>query len=570
DGMVLRDNHLVLKGASAIPDILTHDSFYGAIGISANLAGGRYRPLSLVSFAIEVSIFGEKPFVHHLFNVFLYAITAIVLLNFLNKFIFPKQPMASLIAGLLFVFHPIHTEVVANIKSRDEIFSLLFLLLTLHYLLLYLKESKRSKHFFLAMLFYFLALFSKENGLIFVVMIPLTIFFFTKEKIRGIILNSLPFIALAAFYVLVRYMLLGFQNNTVSEVMDNPYVLATASQKYATILFVFLKYLQLLFFPHPLTFDYSYHQIPYRDFSDPLVLFSLIIYLSLGVYALISLRKKDFLGWCIIFFFGALFIVSNIFFNVGAPLAERFLYQATVPFVIVIVELCRRIFLLTKTSKAFSATAVSVVLTIILIASSYATITRNTDWKSDDTIFLHDVKISSNSARANTYAGISLIRITDEQKDAPEKRLHLLKAVDYLKAAQAIKPDYLPTLLNMGVAYSRLDSPDAAEAIWAKARVIEPGNPNYKSYDAYLFQKFYDRGMAEGAKQNFFAAVVDLEKAVKYNPSSADAWFNLGGAYFSVKNFEKAKSAWEKALQLNPDLPKAKLGIATINQMPSK
>lgn len=567
DGMVLGENQFVMKGITGIPDILTHDSFYGSIGDTKNLTGGRYRPFSLISFAIEVSFFGKNPFIHHLINVLLYALTAIVLLNFLDKFIFTKQQIAAFITTLLFVIHPIHTEVVANIKSRDEIFSLLFLLLTLNYLLRYLKESRRVAHFYLAMLFYLFALLSKENGLIFIVMIPLTIFCFTDRKFRQIIFPSLPFIAMAVAYVLVRFALLGTRNNEVGEVMDNPYVLATDAQKYATVLFVFLKYLLLLFFPHPLTYDYSYHQIPYRDFGDPAVLLSLLIYLFAGVYALIRLRKKDIFSWCIFFFFGTLFIVSNVFVNVGAPMAERFLYQASVPFLIAIVELAGRILLLFKIPKAVSLTGLSILLTVILIAGSYATITRNADWKSDETLFLHDVKISSNSARANTYAGVALIRLSDERKDSSEKKIHAMKSLDYFRKAQVIKPDYIPTLINMGVAYSRLDSIDAAETAWNKLRSIEPDNSNLKQYDEFLFQSFYFRGLDEGRQKNFFASVIDLEKAVKYKPYDANAWYNLGGAYFSVKNFARARMAWEKALQIDSDLVQAQQGLSAIKRM---
>ncbi len=48
-----------------------------------------------------------------------------------------------LIATLLFVVHPVHTEVVANIKSRDEILSLLFTLFSLSFLLK--ASDKQSK-----------------------------------------------------------------------------------------------------------------------------------------------------------------------------------------------------------------------------------------------------------------------------------------------------------------------------------------------------------------------------------------------------------------------------------------
>src|SRR3982750_3652930 len=79
DGMVLTDNKFVQKGISGIPDIISHDSFYGSIGDSKNLTGGRYRPLSLVMYAVEVSFFGNNTSVHHFFNILFYALTCVVL-----------------------------------------------------------------------------------------------------------------------------------------------------------------------------------------------------------------------------------------------------------------------------------------------------------------------------------------------------------------------------------------------------------------------------------------------------------------------------------------------------------
>lgn len=564
DGLVLRDNKIVLKGISGIPDILTHDSFYGAIGDSKNLSGGRYRPLSLISYAIEISFFGVNPFIHHLLNVLFYALTSVVLLRFLARFIFPGSEWASVVAALLFTIHPLHTEVVANIKSRDEIFSLLFLLITLHYLLKFLIESGRGTHLGLSALFYFLALLSKENGLIFIVLIPLTIFTFSQHKLQSILKYSAIFLLVAGMYFFLRIYMIGLRSNDVPGVMDNPYVLASAEQKYATILFVFLSYLKLLFYPHPLTFDYSYQHIPYRTFSDPPVLLSLVIYACIGIYAFIRLGKKDIISWCIIFYFGTIAIVSNIFFNVGAPMAERFLYQATVPFAIAVAELISRIEAALPNMRSQLRSAGYAILGIATVWCAFMTITRNKDWKSDESLFLHDVQISANSARANTFAGIALVRLADAEKDTALKRQKATESLAYFGKSLQIKDDYIPTLLNMGVAYSRIDSGEAAEQLWLRAKEMEPDNPNFINYDSYLAQYYYRSGMKAGAQHDFEKAVSDLEKAVTYAPSNANMWYNLGGAYFTQKQYDKARESWERSLALNPNLKQAQQGLLAL------
>ena len=55
DTIVLTENNFTKKGFDGIKDLMTHDAFEGFFGDrgSTLIQGGRYRPLSLVSLAIE-------------------------------------------------------------------------------------------------------------------------------------------------------------------------------------------------------------------------------------------------------------------------------------------------------------------------------------------------------------------------------------------------------------------------------------------------------------------------------------------------------------------------------------
>ncbi|HPD54336.1 MAG TPA: hypothetical protein PLI08_10355, partial [Bacteroidia bacterium] len=136
DGLVIKENIWVQQGTKGIGKILSHgelDFFYAQQGVGEQFAGGRYRPLSIVTFAIEHSLFGEDPHIRHFFNVLIYCLTLILMLALLRKHVFPDQPDVAFLATLLFAIHPVHSEVVANIKSRNELLPLLFYLLTLLY-----------------------------------------------------------------------------------------------------------------------------------------------------------------------------------------------------------------------------------------------------------------------------------------------------------------------------------------------------------------------------------------------------------------------------------------------------
>ena len=87
-------------------------------------------------------------------------------------------------AAVLFVAHPIHTEVVANIKSRDEISSMFFLLLSLLFIHNYLSSNKILM-LIVALGCFFLALLSKESAIVYVALAPLFIYFFTETSLKN-------------------------------------------------------------------------------------------------------------------------------------------------------------------------------------------------------------------------------------------------------------------------------------------------------------------------------------------------------------------------------------------------
>ena len=143
DSIVIVDNVFTSKGLSGIKDLFTSDTFYGFFNQSGKdnlVQGGRYRPLSLATFALEVELFGMKPGVSHWINSLLYALLGLLVFSVLNR-LFKDQRQGVVIAfwsTLLFVVHPLHTEVVANIKGRDEILALGFALLALDSAIKYL------------------------------------------------------------------------------------------------------------------------------------------------------------------------------------------------------------------------------------------------------------------------------------------------------------------------------------------------------------------------------------------------------------------------------------------------
>lgn len=140
--------------------IFTSDYWYG-IEYS-----GLYRPLTILSFALNRLVLGEATWSFHLINLLLHAGVAIMLWLTLPRWGLPQ--IAALISATLFALHPIHTEVVNEAIGRSELLVAFFLLLALY--------AARSPHRFasVALLGSFaLALLAKENAIVLLAILPL-------------------------------------------------------------------------------------------------------------------------------------------------------------------------------------------------------------------------------------------------------------------------------------------------------------------------------------------------------------------------------------------------------------
>lgn len=196
DYIVTNGHRLTSQGVSSIPTIYSSPYYSDNQGYSFG-----YRPTTLTSFAIEESLFGQAPRVSHVVNILLFALTCVtVFLGFLN--FFPKNLVQATIVSLLFATNPVHTEVVACIKNRDEILSMLFGLMGL--ISLSTKRINLPSVAILSIVFFSLSLTSKLSGLIFLLCSPFAIQFNRNVNIGFRIAYYLSLSGLFAFIMFMR------------------------------------------------------------------------------------------------------------------------------------------------------------------------------------------------------------------------------------------------------------------------------------------------------------------------------------------------------------------------------
>lgn len=461
DKMVITENNYTKKGIEGIWDIFSTDSFVGYLGEQRNiLAGGRYRPLSIVTFAIEYELFGLSSAWGHFNNILFYALSVILLFRVLHLLLPPLKDnrwflSLPFVASLLFVLHPIHTEVVANIKGRDEILALMLALAALYCSLKFVKTNNILNLIGMSVLF-LLGILAKENALTWVVIIPMSLYFFKKINVLqlGKIISVLLITTMA--YFAIRYQVLGYIFGTGEEstdIMNNPFYGLDPDKRLATIIYTLGLYIKLLIFPHPLTHDYYPLQIPILNFEDWRALLSLLLNLGLLIYAILGIRKKRVISYGLLFYFITLSIVSNIFINIGTTMNERFIYMSSVGFCIIVAYFISRWLPAKLNEKSDEVNIISVGLLILLCSGYIAkTLQRVPDWENPLTLNTAAVRYSPNSARANCFMGVAIFEDYKEETDRIKKQELLTESAFFINRSLDIYPAYGSALkLHSGI-----------------------------------------------------------------------------------------------------------------------
>lgn len=194
DDTLVTQNQIVTSSASwsSINDIFTSSYYKDDMGYSFG-----YRPMVLLSFMLEHSIFSESPFTSHLINLILYTTSVLLFFNFLRKLFGDDKINLAFLASLLFLIHPIHSEAVASIKNRDEILAFLFVigsgLMAFSYL------DKKKWHFLLLSgLFFAAGMLSKKSVFPLSIVLPVGFILFREINKRELFILFATFLAPAA------------------------------------------------------------------------------------------------------------------------------------------------------------------------------------------------------------------------------------------------------------------------------------------------------------------------------------------------------------------------------------
>ncbi|MEI6347479.1 MAG: tetratricopeptide repeat protein [Bacteroidota bacterium] len=547
----LADNWIIKKGVSGIPIILKSSYRFGINMLTDNL----YRPLSQVMFAVEWQISPKNPSLSHFVNVLFYALSCLLLFKVLRQYLSKFHYIIPFFITILFAVHPLHTEVVANIKSRDEIMSFFFLMLSL--LALHKWFIKNNiLNLTLAVVCYFLALMSKEGAVTMLAIFPLMGWYFTKANPKNIIISTALMIIPIVAYMAIRSHVLSQYAPTGAVSIVDSFLNATPDKAsyFATAVMLLGKYLWLAFAPFQLVSDYSFNQIPIVGLSNWSFLLSFIIYLAAISWAVINIKKKSPMVFGILFFVVSMSIYSNIIMPIGSSFAERFMFLPLLGLCISIVFLLLRLFKLSIESSQIktvqwmkSATGFVLIFSVVIIVFSAKTMVRASEWKDQYTLFSNDVKRSPNSAHMHFYWGLTLRDKAIEQSDLNVQKTMMLQAIEQFDKAASIYPLYPDCYEQLGLAWYRVKDPKKSMENYQKALALN----NTKAVT------WSNLGMIYFEQGDYLKSFELYSKALSLDSNYADGYFNMGSTLGMLGRFDEAITSFEKCIYFDPENAKA-------------
>ena len=525
-----------------------------------------FRPLPLLTYAIDYSFWKLNVKGYHLTNILLHILVGMSIF-WLITLIF-KDQVLSFFTSLLFIVHPIHTEAVSYLSGRNDLLAVLFLLLCFICYTAFLK----SNNFYLypcILLSFFLALFSKENSLILPVLLILYHFTFHKEKKK----NLFPLLSLFMINFCYLFYRFGILRSTSSSQIPESTALSLNSLTIAAAapLGIILKkipgffvaitnYFKLLLLPFGLHLDYGEKIFSFFHLKS---LLGMSLLVSLLLVAFFMRKKNKIITFSILWFFLALLPVAD-FYPVFSFMAEHYLYLPSIGFFLL---LAKGLTIVYKKTKFRIAT----IIFLIILTGFYAylTVQQNTFWRTPLELYKRTLNYNPSSVWALTNLG-SVYR----EMNQPEKSLKLLKkavqlnphnaeaytklaavyhdmnneneAIELYKKALEIDPDYEEAFNNMGSIYYKQGNTKKALRLYKKALEIDP-------YYAEVYYNFGNVYKDMGKKKE---AVPYYQKAIEIDPDYLEAYFNLGVIYYTLGKKNEAIALFNRGIEIDPTNPK--------------
>jgi len=534
---------------------------------------GTYRPLRVLSYALDFRAWGRNPFRFHLTNLAFHVANTILLFGLV--FLVFGDYLAAALVALLFAVHPMQSECVVWISGRKDVQGMFFLLLALIFYILWRKHgTHRSLFLGISLFAYALGLLTKEHNVVLVGLLFLYEFC-EARSIRGRAIlrasvRALPFVLLTVLFLYIYFGISGGRGRLHGYHGGTPY---------ATVLLIIKAmgfYIAKILFPLRLSVDYGTFAVP-RSALSPAVIASACVCVAMVVAAVLCVRRAPWVTFGIGWFFIVISPVSNLV-PIVTKVAERYLYMSAAGIHIAVAFALYKWLKTTRQSGSLLRRKVALGLTVALFAMlACRVVLRNEDWANERTLWTAVLRRAPRSDDAHYTLGRFYQAVGKASRDKAVRGTCFAIAESHFKLCFRFNPRYGRALV--GLAHLRLDSgKDSPEVERLLLKAAEIGrNDGIVQADLgwYYFQRqqyekavrFYKRAIeAEPFQSAFYkdlgrshlhaekpdAAIEVFRQLLARNPTAVWILGDIGSAYLFKNDYPRAVRVLRKALRYYP------------------
>ena len=498
---IVENPHIRLLGN--IPAFFSDPSLFSSMPERA-----MYRPLVLITYALNHWVHGYEILGYHLVNVALHISSTIAV--YLLGIAVVGNARASAFGALLFGLHPLQAEATNYISSRSESLAAFWYLLAL---LLYLRWRARQRSnpgvIYLASLAAFaLALLSKATAVVFP--FALLVWEFLRDRRER---DPIPWAHNAGYWI-VGLVYLAIVQQGIDSALGHP-VRDLAHQIYTQIK-ALPYYLQLVVVPTHLNVEHGF-RVSEVLWEAP-VLFPALLLLS--VFLALRRRRQAALvcAWTILPLLPSSIVPLNVLVN------EHRLYLPLASSAIGVAMLAATRFDMRRV-RLLAAVTVMACLAVL-------TAKRNRVWESELTLWNAAVRQSPGMYRSQMHLGGAL-----------EASGRVEEAVKRYQRAVELAPGVVESHYNLANGLRLLGQIDAAVRSYQKSLELDP---TFHNSLINLSAVHLDRNQLKTSEDL-------LWKAAEHHPASGEVYRRLGILHVRQGRFDEASAAYQRAIFLRPD-----------------
>ena len=507
------------------------------------------RPVVSFSMALNYALNGMNVRGYHIYNIVIHILCAWTLFGIVRRTLTGPKLTArfgrsatglAFTCALLWMLHPLLTECVNYVTQRTESMMSLFYLLTLYCAIGALESAHRFRWYAAAVLACCCGMASKEVMVTAPLMVVVYDLIFSADSFNLTLRRRWPlYLGLAAGWVVLAALMISFPlTNAGFSVTVGPWDYAKNQ------CLIIVHYLRLALSPHPLALDYGYP----ASLSLAQVAPYGALLLALLAATVLALIRRPMIGFLGVWFFVILGPTSSFAPMTTEVGAERRMYLPLASLIVLLVFLGH--WFLARLPGRFSRpgqpasdpvphrfarTIRYVMVLAVASAWSFLTVLRNTDYRTEISLWQSAVRAIPQNSRAHNNLG-----------NAYQKAGQLQHAFTCYHQALRIFPDLAPAHNNLAIALQ--SQGQFEQAIEHYRYAVQLGSDRPASFNAlaWLLATAPAAGPTDPAETISFA-----QRAAELTDyQDASILDTLAAAYASAGRFDQAVITAQKALAL--------------------